>query len=155
MQESQEGGSTQCTQSARFCWHNRHGFSRMEKGASLSCLHTVFFFFPFQSDYLPKCRSSPNLEGIPPAFGGVWQWMLHSHLHLPCPDAGWWSCGSWDTTNQTHSGLRSLFSQKVEKNYVCPAQGLFPFPRHCLLMLALQVWSPQAPHHHLFLLLHI
>lgn len=73
----------------------------------------VFFFSLDQPSYfslmmLPKCRSSPGLQGVPPASSGVCQWKLHSHLHLPQCDGGWWSCGSLGK-NQTHSGLRSFF----------------------------------------------
>lgn len=99
---------------------------------------------------LSKCGSSPDLQGIPPAFCGVWQWKLHSHLHLPYPGAGWWSCGNRPNSLRFKISL----SQKVENSTDAgPAQGLFPFSKHCLLIPA--VHSPQAPHHHLFLLLHI
>lgn len=114
MQESQEGGSTQPTHPARFCWHYQHGFPTMEKGARVSAPSIPCFFFPLdQPSYfslmmLPKCRSSPGLQGVPPASSGVCQWKLHSHLHLPQCDGGWWSCGSLGK-NQTHSGLRSFF----------------------------------------------
>lgn len=111
-----------------------------ERCQSLSSLRTILFFLPLPNHgmmMLPKCRSSPDLQGVPPAFSGVWQRKLHSHLHLLYPSAGWRSCGSLGT-NQTHSGLRS-FSQKVEYSTdACPAQGLFPFSKHSLLILAAQ-----------------
>lgn len=101
-----------------------------ERCQSLSSLHTVFFFFPLSNHrmmMLPKW-SSPDLQGIPPALGEVWQRKLCSHLHLLYPNAGWWSCGSRGT-NQTHSRLRSFFPEGGKLSWCLSCTRIIPIFR--------------------------